>query len=211
MNKRELTGKAMFAQSDIPKLNAEELAILVGSARQISRGKFTVTLDNEFGGIDPTTQQPVPAKGKRIFLIGGVGAMATFLTGGDYSQKGLERFDSPHKVLPTDTTLEGGAYALPALIATHQVLVKGMSYVVNNEKQFSSPIKVVTVTPFGSKTEKDISAEILDASSSAYTNNQRVLKLDNFHFELNNMKALAIEVQAGVKATITFDATFIAK
>lgn len=209
MSKREFTANAVMAQAALPKLNTEELAILVGSPRQISRGKFTVVLDNINNGKDQAGK-PIPATSSRTFLIGGIGAMATFLTGGNYSEEGLEGIN-PNSTLPTTTTLEGGTFALPALIATHQVLVKGMSYVVNDENQFGSPIKVITVTPFGSKTEKDISSEILDASSSAYTNNQRVLKLDNFHFELNNMKALAIEVKAGVRATITFDATFIAK
>lgn len=222
--KDNLIKGAVASTFKLDRLDSDELAILGATKKQVIRDSFTVILDNTKG-----TE-------KRNFLIGGLPAIHNIASGGvsfdmaepvrtdfttdaefnaakDKWAKSNERIGMNFYLsTPTSTSLEGGPFAIPALLLTHDVLIKGFTYSVTKSKdQFYQRMSLVSTSPFKNTSSQDLSGEVSKAAARPYVNNPNVLELENYHFALTNTKALSLEVMAGEQVTLIFTATFIEK
>lgn len=215
---------AVASTFKLDRLDSDELAILGATKKQVIRDSFTVILDNTKG-----TE-------KRTFLIGGLPAIHNISTGGvpfdmaepvradfatdaEFNTAKTKWAKSNKRIgmnfylsTPTSTSLEGGPFAIPALLLTHDVLIKGFTYSVTKSKdQFNQRMSLVSTSPFKNTSSQDLSGEVSKAAARPYVNNPKVLELENYHFALTNTKALSLEVMAGEQVTLIFTATFIEK
>lgn len=222
--KDNLIKGAVASTFKIDRLDSDELAILGATKKQVIRDSFTVILDNTKGAE------------KKNFLIGGLPAIHNVVSGGtpvdlnkpvraDYAtdaayDTAVRAYNDalgkiPQSLIssvPTSTSLEGGPFAIPVLLLTHDILIKGFTYSVTKSKdQFNQRMSLVSTSPFKNTSSQDLSGEVSKAAARPYVNNPNVLELENYHFALTNTKALSLEVMAGEQVTLIFTATFIEK